>query len=97
MPRYARKFIFAGFQLGFTAFAVLFLKLSRLFCVNLKYRCQDTSENVYLLALNRFFGICCFIFTTLEVLCIDLKYCCQGMGENLYFLPFKPVLCHLLF
>ena len=38
---------FTGFLTGFTAFAVLFLEVWRLFLVDFSYRCQDTGENVH--------------------------------------------------
>ena len=34
LPRYVRKHSLAGFETGFKAFAILFLALSRLFCVD---------------------------------------------------------------
>ena len=47
LPTYGHKRMFTAFETGFTAFAVLFLALWRLFCVNRRYRCQDTGENGY--------------------------------------------------
>ena len=47
-----QKSLFTVFEIGFTALAVLFLALWKKFCVNLRYRCQDTDENVYSLALK---------------------------------------------
>ena len=38
---------FTGFDIGFTAFAVLFLEVWRLFSVNFKYHCQDSGENIH--------------------------------------------------
>ena len=44
--KYGRMYCIAWFETCFTAFAVLFLALRWLFCVNPIYRCQDTHENV---------------------------------------------------
>ena len=51
LPRYGRKPLFVGFEIGFTAFAVQILALWGLFCVDLSYRCQ---ENLYLMAYKPF-------------------------------------------
>ena len=37
LPRYRRKYLFAGFEIGYTAITVLFSELWRVFCVNWKY------------------------------------------------------------
>ena len=47
LQRYWRKHSFAGFQTGFTSFAVLFLAPWRLFWVDRAYICQDTGDNVH--------------------------------------------------
>ena len=44
--------LFSGFKHGLEAFAVLFLEHWRLFCVNWKYGCEDTGENVCLMVLK---------------------------------------------
>ena len=51
LPRSWWKRLFARFEIQFTAFSVLFLKHWRLFYVNWRYICQNTGENIYLLAL----------------------------------------------
>ena len=50
--KYRRKHFFAGFETRFTAFANLFLALLWLFCVDRRYCCQNTGENVSLPALK---------------------------------------------
>ena len=52
MPRYERKCWFANFGTSFTAFAVLFLELWRLFLLDWRYCCQNTGENVHSLFLK---------------------------------------------
>ena len=47
LPRIGQKRLFACVEIGFTAFAVIFLEHWRLFCVDWKYGCQDTGEKVY--------------------------------------------------
>ena len=44
---YEQKRSFACFESGFSSFAVLFLALCRLFCVDWRYSCQDTGENAH--------------------------------------------------
>ena len=43
---YRQKLVFACFETGFMAFSVLLLALWRFFCVDHRYRCQDTAINV---------------------------------------------------
>ena len=52
LPKYGRKRLFAGFENGFTVFLILILEQWNLFCVDWRYFCQATGENVYLPALN---------------------------------------------
>ena len=51
MPRYGQKRSFDNLEAGFTAFAVLFLALWRLFWVDQRYSCQDKNKNLHSLAL----------------------------------------------
>ena len=52
LPRYKRKRLFAGFEIGFTVIAVLFFEHWRFICIDWRYFCQDTGENIYLQALK---------------------------------------------
>ena len=52
LPRYFQKPIFADFEIGFTAFFILFLEYYRLFYLYWRYFCQDTGDNVYLPAFK---------------------------------------------
>ena len=52
LRKYGGKHLFAGFEIGFIAFAVLFLEHLKSFCLDWRYGCQDTSENIYFLALK---------------------------------------------
>ena len=47
MPRFGQKNLFAGFKIGFTAVDVLFLEHWKLFCIDWRYGCKDTGDNVY--------------------------------------------------
>ena len=49
---YEEKCLFAGFEIGFTLFAILFFEHLRLFYVDLTYGCQDTCLNVSSLVLK---------------------------------------------
>ena len=62
LPRYGQKRSFSGFETSFTAFAVLFLALLWLFCVNRIYHCQDVGESVYLPAFKQVLRHLLFFF-----------------------------------
>ena len=67
LPRYWRNRSFAGFKTGLTAFAVQFLEIWRLFCW-IGWSVAKISAKKFIFSLrNRFYVICCFVFTTLEV------------------------------
>ena len=68
LPRYGWNCLFYSFEIGLTAFAVVFLEHWRLFCVDLRYGCQDTTKTVYFSALKLLYDICLSIFRTLEVI-----------------------------
>ena len=47
LQRYTLKSLFAVFEIGFTAIAVLFLEHWWFFCFYSRYSCKDTSENFF--------------------------------------------------
>ena len=60
--RYGQKHLFKGFEIGFLAFAVLFLEHLMLFCDDRRYGSQDTCEKVYSTALKLVFWLSLFYF-----------------------------------
>ena len=51
LPRYWRKQLFAGFEIGFT-FTVQFQEHKMLFCIDWRYDCLEIGENIYSPALK---------------------------------------------
>ena len=92
LKRYGRKHLFAGFEIRFTAFTVLFLEHWRLFCVNWMYDCQETGENVYLLALKLGFSAFDVLFgRTLDVNLHRLEVRLPRYGQKRLFTGFEMV------
>ena len=52
LPRFVQKCLFAGFEMVFRAFGVLFLEHWMLFTVDWRYGCQDKGENINLPVLK---------------------------------------------
>ena len=52
LPRYRRISLYFGFKIRFTVFSILYLDHWRLFCVDLRYSCKDSGNNVYSPALK---------------------------------------------
>ena len=48
LQRYGRKRLFDRYIIEFMVLAILVLKHLRLFCVDWKYGCQNTGDNIYL-------------------------------------------------
>ena len=89
LRRYGRKLLFASFEIRFTALAVLFLEHSRLFCINWRYGCQDTIENVCLPALILVLRHLLFYFRTLEVILRRLEVQLPRKGRKRLFAGFE--------
>ena len=67
--------MFAGFEIGFTAFAVLFLTLWSIFGVDQRYHCQDTALNVVSLVFQTGFKAYAIVFLELQRLFyVDRRY-----------------------
>ena len=73
LPRYERKCSFAIFEIGFTAFAVLFLIRWRLFWVDPRYYCQYLREIIHSPAMKSVLWHSLFYFSTLKVIFSRLK------------------------
>ena len=68
LPRYKRKCLFAGFEIGFTTFIVLFLEHWRLFRIVWSYGFQDTGNNINSLIWNCVYCISLSIFESLKII-----------------------------
>ena len=66
--KHKRKRSFSRFENCFTVFAVLFLALWSLFLLDYRYCCQDMGKTFIRQLWNRFCGISCSIFSTLEII-----------------------------
>ena len=88
-PRYNTKRVFAGFEIGFMAFAIPFLALLRFFCVDRKYRCKNISKNVYFAALKT--GICRYFLPLWRIFCVDERYCFLDKAKHLCLVALKLV------
>ena len=93
--RFLQKCYFAGFTTSFRVIAVLLRALWWLFCVDLRYRWQDTGENISSPVLKPVF----MPFTLLHwelwwLFCLDSRYLCQDTGENVFWPALKPLLWH---
>ena len=97
LTRYGLKGFFTGFQTDFTSFSIQLLALSRFFCVDWRYGCQNMSKNLSWAAFEINFTPFTVFFSTLEVVCIDWMYHCQDTSENVDLTALKPVLRHSLF
>ena len=84
--------MFPGFKTGFTAFAVLFLPLRRLFCVDRMYRCKDTCENMFTGFETDFTAFAVLFLAIWTYFCVDRRYRCQDSSENVCAPAFKSVL-----
>ena len=94
LPRYVQKRVYVGFETGFTAFAVLFLALWRLFCVDRRYCCQNIGENVFAGFEIGFTAFSILFLALWMFFSVDQRYCCQDTFINVCSLDFKPVLRH---
>ena len=98
LPRYGQKHLFAGFEIGFMTFAVLFLEHCRLFCVHWRYLCQDTCENIDLPILQ--LGLRHLQFYILNIAGYFTSIggtLAHNMSNNIYSPALKLGLLHSLF
>ena len=82
LPKYGWKRVFAGFETGFTAFAVIFLALWRFFCVDLRYHSHIQAKPSVCRLWNRFYSFRCSFFSTLEVFLHRSKVLLHRYGQK---------------
>ena len=95
LPQYGDKRLFAGFEIGFTTIAVLFIEHWSFYLVDLRYCCQDTGKNFYSLICNWNYSIRRSIFW--KLFCFNWRYWYQYTGKNIYSPALKLGLRHLPF
>ena len=93
LQTYGQKFSCIGFEVGYTAFNVVFLEVWRLFCVNQRCHLPRYGQKCSLVGFETSFTAFAVPFLALwRLFWVDQRYCCLDTGENDYALALKPVL-----
>ena len=73
----------------FSSFTFPFLEHWRLFCVDWRFCCKNTSENIFCRLWNEFTTFAVVLLEHRTLLCVDWRYSCPVTGENIYFPALK--------
>ena len=93
--RYIRKRSLARFETEFYGICRSFFRSLLVFCIDLRYLCQDMGENVFMPVLKPALRHSPFFFLVLCMLiCVDRKYNCQDTNGKECSPALKTILRH---